>query len=158
MESLLTHGKLKQQERLCEIELLKGMQHSTQQAMVTVFNSVSIQLFGDESKAVERRVRTALEMIHRSRMYSEMSDLLTMCPSYLDATVDCAKKKVGLVLGLCRHWQQSFISYLCTKHLHENIIKYLTDKVSVSKTDCSIFLAVLFGSDSLTNSDSSFCF
>ena len=29
-----------------------------------LFNSVSIVLFGDESKAVELRVRTTLEMIH----------------------------------------------------------------------------------------------
>lgn len=58
-----------------------------------LFNSVSILLFGNESKAVELRVRTALEMICSSQVYSKMSDLLIVSPSYLDATVDCAKKE-----------------------------------------------------------------
>ena len=57
-----------------------------------LFNSVSIVLFGNESKAVELRVRTALQMIHSSQMYSNMSDLLIISPSYLNATVDCVKK------------------------------------------------------------------
>ena len=58
-----------------------------------LFNSVSIVLFGNESKVVELRVRTALQMIHSSQMYSNMSDLLFVSPSYLNATVDCAKKE-----------------------------------------------------------------
>ena len=58
-----------------------------------LFNSVSILLFGNESKAVELRVRTALEMICSSQVYSKMSDLLIVSPRYLDATVDCAKKE-----------------------------------------------------------------
>ena len=39
------------------------------------------------------KMRTALEMIHRSQMYSKMSDLLIVSPSYLDAIVDCAIKE-----------------------------------------------------------------
>ena len=91
-------------------------------------------MFGDESKAVELRVRTALEMIHRSQMYSTMSDLLTVSPSYLNATVDCAKKEswscTWTMQALATVIDMPIISYLCTKHLRENIIKYLTDKVN----------------------------
>ena len=74
-----------------------------------LFNGVSILLFGNESKAVEHRVTvtlcsykysllTAGKMIHSSKMLSKMSDLLIVSPSYLDATVDCEKRKMVLCL------------------------------------------------------------
>ena len=55
---------------------------------------VSILLFGDESRAVELTYR-AQTAIHSSKMYSKISDLLIISPSYVhvDATVDCAKKE-----------------------------------------------------------------
>ena len=43
-----------QQERLCEMEVLTGIKH---QAMVIALLSVSILLFGDESKAVPVELR-----------------------------------------------------------------------------------------------------
>ena len=81
------------------MEVLKGMQYFNQQAMVTAFLIVFILLFGDESKAVEH---TALEMIHNSQM-----NRLIYCQSKVQLIV--LKKKDGLVLGPCRHWQESLI-------------------------------------------------
>lgn len=94
------------------------------------FNSLSVALCGNEDRAAEFRLRTAIEMI---TMYSSLSDsaFTLVSPDYEEAVKDCVTDSsyscawtfiaAANALQVKRHKHTEHLNFDCYNHFHYQV-------------------------------------